>query len=1502
MMHFQRAMRIIAVRLSFAFILVFCACAGVALAQTPIAKPNIHSFKAALAFEPNLGQNETDARYVVQGLGYSLSLRPDEARIRIGGGKESKESALIQMKIRGARSDAAGFESDKLASYTNYLVGDRSKWLQGVPHYGKVRFERIFDGIDVVYYGTNGKLEYDFIVAPGVDPSILQLSFEGARNLSLVDGNLQIGTAVGNLELLKPTVYQEIEGKRRIVESSYLLRNNEVRFQIASYDATLPLVIDPTLSFLTPGLILGSWNVGEGIAVRTVGGLAPGDEVYVVGTFDTGNSDLLGNPDLNVFVAKFGTDGQFAYQSVIGGSGKDHGVGIAVDNAGNVFVAGSTNSTDFASTPLGPLGGFDGFLVRLTDNGTAFEEPVAFAKRIGGSGDDRTDSVALLSDGDIYVAGATDISGSGNGYVAQVSATGTDVTVTPFGPVDMLSDATARSLRITASGTDIYVAGTTSGTLACPALPCTAPSGTKAFAVKLTTGTTPSISYTTYISGSSIQVLGTSIVVFGGNSYLAGSTTGVFVCSGCLAGAYGAPAGVTDAFIVKLDGSGTPVQYTYLGGGQVDNGIDLATDGTNVVLTGDTADPGAEGVPFPTQDNAQAQRGARQEAFIATFDSNLALITSTFLGGPDSDFGRAVAMVGSKVFVVGYTTGSPNTFVSALDLGGLSISSITISGCNTSACPVSDAQIDTTIATATVELGGIAAASDQICLGEQVPEPGLLRFSPSCRPGSTTSTTYTFDVIYDPTAPQSVGSLPTVQIEAKLNNGLPRVASFTLDVIGPLQQVALSITPTNVAAGQTAQGTLTLNSAAPPAGTTVLLASSNTAAATVPTEVTIPGGATSTNFTINTSPSAAATEVIITATLGALSATATLEIRAANTATTTAITSASPITYNQNATVEVAVSTGGTGTVTGNVTLRVDNGAPLTQALSDGSATFTIPNLNAGAHSLLAAYVGQEGGFAGSVAPELTLVVNKATPVVTWSNPADITYPAALSSTQLNATASIAGAFAYTPAAGTILPVGDDQILSVDFTPADAVNYNTASKEVRIDVKPGGVVPFSAFTVDVEIHLHRSDEDDNFRVEGDFTLGALTDGINPATEPVTLRVGDYTLFIPAGSFHRQGDRDDDGDDDRRKPKEVWSFIGKIGDDRFHIRIRGFGDKEYDIRATGRRMDMTGVVDGTPIDVMLAIGDDNGTATDTNPKIHPRVFTLKDLDLYPRAVLGGNPSTGKVTLKCNYGVSLDVPVTVYLTAESGTGVSVPPTVTIPAGTSCGATFPIATSAVSRHVSATITARVGESKESASLSVHPFSLKELDLNPGSVFGSSPSTGTVALRCEDGLSLTAPVTVQLTAEAGTGVSVPSTVTIPAGTSCRTTFPVTTSVVTRQVHATITATLGYSREYATLTVNPITLKDLSLNPKSVYGGSPSTATVTLDCSCGSLPTAPVIVQLAADGTGVSVPSTIVIPAGSCSKTFTVTTTAVSKQVSAKITAALGGSTVFETLTVKKR
>lgn len=1688
-MRCHSAVRNTATRLSISIVVVLCVFAGMAMAQSPVVKPNIHSLSAPLAFQPNLGQLDTATRFAVYGLGYSLELQPDGTKIVLTGGThEEKKSARLLMKIDGARSAAEGRGLDKMASYSNSFVGsDRSKWLTGIPHYGKVRFDHVYDGIDVLYYGTNGKLEYDFIVAPGADPSLVRLSIDGARSISLVDGSVQLATEAGTIELLKPTVYQDVRGQRRVIESSYTVNGNHVGFNIAKYDPALPLIIDPTLSYSNVALTFGKdIDSAEGVAINSAG------EVFVAGSLsDAGNWDA--------YVLKYNAAGAFVWNTRLGGNGMDYGLDIALvqsgADAGKVFVTGLTKSTDFPTVAVAPA--TDGFLVKLTTAGA-----IESSKRIGNTiTDEQVESVAVVPNGssyDVFIGGATKsllggllsgslLAGQWNGFVAKADTTGTILQGILVGPVDVFATNAfpARSAKVAAgsNANEVFFAGSSSAAFLCPigatCTPGATPSGSNAVAVKLNTLSGLSISTITWIAPQTPATQankGTSIASMGGAAYLTGYTTGSIVCSGCTAGAYGAVIGNGDAFVVKIDSNGTPSRYTYLGGGQSDTAFDIAVQNPHLVVTGQTFIPGMGQPEFPTLNAAKFLREG-QESYITEFDSNLALVSSSFVGSAVADRGKAVAANTSSIAVVGWNSDGEvqNGFVSVLNESGLSILSMTVNNCYDAPCSVSISDVNSVIGTVTVtlsgplgtnnlqvidgnthitigsrspntttgsvytfpivlvtvpgagetvgaiidaKLNGIVGATKEILVRGPEPLGGLVFSSNPAPANSPLFVTVQFGAQSAPnmkvritksnldtdipasTGPASYLKFPTgsttnadgsisyqlpipnssttsvmfkvntlnppadqtVRLRADLidaNNNttgvflvstpdlvikphvfkLPSVNGITLSTsavkggtnltatlaldcpagvtpavpqlielesltpgvtvpasvtvaTGVCTSPAFTITTTPVAAnvtatiratlngsmadgvfalnapkviapltlnpatvngGQASTGTITLDGPTPLGGVVVDLSSNNDAVVTYPATVvvndtTAPYQAT---FTINNSSPAAGATVVFTAAANGGTSTATLTIRPTATfpvgtvnlpaATVTGgstltgtvtlscapgQTPTSPITVNlssNNAGVTISPTslTIPAGTCTSPaftvITSAVATATPVVITATSGSSTatanFTVNAPKVTGLSLNPIIVNGGQTATGTITLDGPTPVGGITVNISSNNNAAVTYPATV--VVNDTTAPYQGTFpiqAGNPAATT----------AVIFT---ATLNGTSTATLTVRGAGGGIIPYSNFTVQVVVDLNKRDDDDNFFVDGDFTLGTATDGINPALEDVTLKVGQYSVVIPKGSFNRQGDRDEDGDDDRRKPREVWHFNGKIGNDRLHIHIHGYGSNQYNIRARGHRVDMTGVVNGTPIEVTLQVGNDGGSAVDASPRVHPRVFDIKDLVLTPRSVVGGTSSTGTVSLKCSYGATPTVPVTITLTAEAGSGVSVPATVTIPAGPSCSASFPITTTAVTRTNSVTIKATFGDANddwedwfnwrgwwnnwqgwwrhtsESANLTVYPVTIKDLDLSARTVNGGTSLTGKVTLNCDDNLVLTSAVTVALSAEAGTGVSVPASVVVPAG-SCSASFPITTSDVSKTVSATIRAAIGYSDETATLTV----------------------------------------------------------------------------------------------------
>ena len=220
-----------------------------------------------------------------------------------------------------------------------------SQWHTGIANYGQVAYQDVYPGVNLVYYGNQQQLEYDFVVAPGADPGSIRFNVQGADSLSLDDqGNLVLHTASGDVVEQAPVVYQEVGGTRQAVAGQFvLLGSNDVGFQVGPYDAGLPLVIDPVLSYSTY-LGGGTQNIGIGIAVDGSG------NAYVTGWTNSTNfpttagrlSDQLRSGD-DVFVTKLNASGTaLVYSTYLGGTGTDGGHGIAVDGSGNAYITGST--------------------------------------------------------------------------------------------------------------------------------------------------------------------------------------------------------------------------------------------------------------------------------------------------------------------------------------------------------------------------------------------------------------------------------------------------------------------------------------------------------------------------------------------------------------------------------------------------------------------------------------------------------------------------------------------------------------------------------------------------------------------------------------------------------------------------------------------------------------------------------------------------------------------------------------------------------------------------------------------------------------------------------------------------------------------------------------------------------------------------------------------------------------------------------------------------------
>src|SRR5688572_27317785 len=311
--------------------------------------------KLPLHFEANQGQAHEDVRFLSRGPGYSLYLTAGEAVLVLTQPSDAEKSATLRMSLVDAAPKPVVSGLEKLPGKANYFIGnDPAKWRSNVPTYAKVHYREVYPGIDLVYYGNQRQLEYDFVVAPGADPKKILLAFRGADRIEIdAQGDLVLHVGGESIRQKKPVIYQEVDGAREEVAGSYVRKStNRVGFKVAAYDKSRPLVIDPVLSYST--YLSGDDGDGaRGIAVD------PAGNAYVTGhtgsvNFPTTSGSLQaaapGGGD--AFVTKLDPTGSvLVYSTYLGGGAGDGASGIAVDAGGNAYITGGTGSANFPTTP-----------------------------------------------------------------------------------------------------------------------------------------------------------------------------------------------------------------------------------------------------------------------------------------------------------------------------------------------------------------------------------------------------------------------------------------------------------------------------------------------------------------------------------------------------------------------------------------------------------------------------------------------------------------------------------------------------------------------------------------------------------------------------------------------------------------------------------------------------------------------------------------------------------------------------------------------------------------------------------------------------------------------------------------------------------------------------------------------------------------------------------------------------------------------------------------------
>lgn len=670
-----------AVGLLFAALLLWLVLRPAASAERPL--PGITQApdyaKLPLAFEPSRGR--TGADFVARSAAGTAQIGSSGAELTLGEGPRASTIGL--RVVGGARREPSTRE--RLPGVVNDLRGDdHSRWRTHLPTFERVRYSRVYPGIDLDWHGTQGRLEYDFRVAPGADPGRISMRIAGADRVRLArDGDLVLGARGESIRQAAPVAYQRGRNGRTPVNARFELRGHTVSLALGAYDRSRPLVIDPVVLDYSTYLGGNGAERANGIAVDSTGA------AYLTGRtlstdFNTAGPVEPATGRGDVFVSKLNPAGSaVVYSTYLGGNGDDSGNGIAVDATG-AYIVGTTESTDFDTVnpalPNGDAGIADPFVAKLNPAGdgliysTYLGGPFAFAAGGGNSAGpgpfekkagaaDEGVAIAIDSSGAAYVAGSTQaanfnypdgttpaaytIEGDTSEKQPTGSCTRTDGTCTEV-PSSMTSDAFVTKL---------------------------APAGNQ-------------IAYTTYLGGDLGDGATAIAVDAAGSAYVAGATNSPdFDRVGEVEGQNGVyenngRRSNFDAFISKLNPAGTQLVYsTYLGGSDFDAAHGIAVDSAGAAYVTGTTDSS----DF-NQVNAIEGNSNGPDAFVSKLNpAGDALEYSSYLGGGMADAANGIAVDSTgRALITGTTSsrdfdrageiegdgGGEDAFVSSIAPGG----------------------------------------------------------------------------------------------------------------------------------------------------------------------------------------------------------------------------------------------------------------------------------------------------------------------------------------------------------------------------------------------------------------------------------------------------------------------------------------------------------------------------------------------------------------------------------------------------------------------------------------------------------------------------------------------------------------------------------------------------------------------------------------------------------------------------------------------------------------
>ena len=596
---------------------------------------------------------DVDGSLVARQGQYRLAVESGRTTVTVGDRRRGR-TATVTTRLAGAAALARPEGEDPLQAKASYFLGaDPAQWRTGAPLFRRAVERNVYSGIDLVFHGDNGSLEYDFQVRPGADPRRISLDVSGASAMRVeADGALAIATPAGEIRWRKPEVYQWKDGVREAVAGAFALHGRRVTFAIGAYDRRRELVIDPTLAYAT--YFGGSDNEGgRGLAVDSSGniyitGFTYSTNLHVTsGAFQTAYhggtaASYVGG---DAFVAKYTPAGALVYVTYLGGSSDDCGNAIAVDSAGNAYITGFTDSTNFPTTKgalstvfngLGTSNQYsqdfgDAFVTKLNPSGSA----LVYSTFLGGANDD--------------VGLAIAVDGSGNAYVGGATLSTNFPTVTPF-------QATFHG----AGGGQPFCCGSNAPFLEVG----------DGFVAKLNPAGS-ALLFSTYLGGSLDDTVSSLALDSSDNVYAGGNTMSTDfptlnpyqkTFGGAASGNNQPVISTGDGFVAKFSSSGVLQYSTYLGGNGDDAVMGIAVDSTGAAyVTGFTSSSN-----FPVSANAAQKKftgpagitGDRGfvwgDAFVSKVaPSGSSLVWSTYLGGTQDDAGMAIALDSGLNAIVG---------------------------------------------------------------------------------------------------------------------------------------------------------------------------------------------------------------------------------------------------------------------------------------------------------------------------------------------------------------------------------------------------------------------------------------------------------------------------------------------------------------------------------------------------------------------------------------------------------------------------------------------------------------------------------------------------------------------------------------------------------------------------------------------------------------------------------------------------------------------------------